>query len=342
MTKETVSEFFGLEMYTDKNSLIEIENYFKRTGRKMTENNAKQALFPKGAVIFKNSCGTAPGFAVTKESKTAILLPGPPSEMTAMFKNSVESYLMRLSNETFISQNINIFGMGESQVEEILRPLMVKNQNPTIAPYAKRGEVRLRVTARASSKAEAISLCKPVVDDICTKLGDVVYGIDADTLQNAVVNALKLNSLKVACAESCTGGMIAERITEIPGSSSVFECGVCTYSNSMKKAMLSVNEETLNNFSAVSKETAAEMARGVRRISNADIGISTTGVAGPDTSDGKPVGLVYVGIDSPWFNDVLTLNLSRGRENERSDIRYMASSHALKLVLTAIKKYKGR
>lgn len=342
LTKETVAEYFGLPMQEDEKSLNEIASYFKRTGRQMTENNRKQALFPVGAVIFPNLCGTAPGFAVEKDSKTAILLPGPPSEMTSMFKNSVEPYLLRNSNETLVSQNIHIFGMGESQVEDILRPLMVEYTNPTIAPYAKRGEVRLRVTAKAHDEKAAQSLCQPVVKKICGMLSDVVYGVDVENLQNAVVSSLRAKGLKLASAESCTGGMISSRITEISGASNVFSCGVCAYSNDIKEKVLGVSNITIENFGAVSKQTALEMAQGVRKLSGADIGISTTGIAGPNTDEGKPVGLVYVGIDSPWYSEVLKLNLSRGRIDERDDIRFMASSHALNLVLKAIKKYKGR
>ncbi len=341
LTKETVAEYFNLEMFEDEKSLNEITAYFKRTGREMTENNRKQALFPQGAVIFPNENGTAPGFAVQKDGKTAVLLPGPPIEMMPMFKNSVEPYFLSMTDETLVSQNIHIFGMGESTVETKLRPLMLESTNPTIAPYAKRGEVRLRVTAKAHDYNSAHSLCEPMVQKICDMLGDVVYGVDIDSLQNAVVHALKENKLHLASAESCTGGMISSRITDISGASSVFSCGVCAYSNEIKEKVLGVSHDTLDKFGAVSDKTALEMARGVRKISGAQIGISTTGVAGPDTDEGKPVGLVYVGIDSPWYSDVLELHLSRGRRDERDDIRYMASSHALNLVLNAIKKYKG-
>lgn len=338
LTKEMVAEYFHREMEMHEESLQRITAYFHKTGRTMTENNKKQALMPKGAVVFKNDHGTAPGLAVEENGKMAILLPGPPREMQPMFDEEVIPFLQKRSNVVFVSQNIHIFGMGESMVENILKPLMLESLNPTVAPYAKDGEVMLRVTASAPDEKTAHSMTQPMVDKICGILGDVVYGVDIGDLQTAAVKKLTDLGLKVATAESCTGGFVSKRLTEVPGSSAVFECGVCSYANRIKEQVLGVRHETLEQFGAVSMQTAQEMAKGVRKLSGADIGVSTTGIAGPDGgTDEKPVGLVYVGVDSEWYHDVIELHLSRGRVNERDLIRYLAASHALDQILKACK-----
>lgn len=339
LTKETVADYFHCPLKLHQPSLNAIEDYFARTGRELTENNKKQAMLPEGCTVFPNSCGTAPGFALTVESKTAILLPGPPIEMTAMFELSVRPYLEKRSQKILVSHNVHIFGLGESHVESLLKPMMTSYCNPTIAPYAKQGEVRIRVTASAGSPEEGDRLIAPVLGQIQDALPDVVYGIDVDSLQGAVVQTLMQRGLKLATAESCTGGLISKRITEIPGSSQVFDCGICSYANSIKETVLGVSHQTLCRYGAVSPQTAQEMAQGVRKLAEADIAVSTTGIAGPDGgTPEKPVGLVYIAVDSPWYSQVMELHLSRGRKKEREDIRYLASSHALNLVLQALRK----
>lgn len=339
LTKETVADFFRCPLKMDIPSLNAIQEYFARTGRELTDNNKKQAMLPEGCIVFPNSCGTAPGFALTVEDKTAILLPGPPSEMTAMFQLSVRPYLEARSQKILVSHNVHIFGLGESHVESLLKPMMTSYRNPTIAPYAKQGEVRIRVTASAGSLQEGNRMIAPVLREIQDVLPDVVYGIDVDSLQGAVVQTLRERGLKLATAESCTGGLISKRITEISGSSQVFDCGICSYANSVKEAVLGVSHDTLRKYGAVSPQTAREMAQGVRRLAGADIAVSTTGIAGPDGgTPEKPVGLVYVAVDSTWDSQVLELHLSRGRKEEREDIRYLASSHALNLVLQSLKR----
>lgn len=341
LTKEMVAEYFHRPMELHEESLRRITVYFERLGRVMTDNNKKQALMPQGAVVFPNDHGTAPGLAVEENGKMAILLPGPPREMRPMFDEEVIPFLQKRSDVVFVSQNIHIFGMGESMVESILKPMMLESLNPTVAPYAKDGEVMLRVTASAGDEQAARAMTEPMVQKICETLGDVVYGVDIGDLQTAAVKKLTELGLKAATAESCTGGFVSKRLTEVPGSSAVFECGVCTYANRIKEQLLGVSRETLEQYGAVSRETAAEMACGVRRLSGADIGISTTGIAGPDGgTEEKPVGLVYVGVDSDWYSDVLELRLSRGRVNERDLIRYLAASHALGQILKACKMYR--
>lgn len=340
LTKETVADLFGLEMELNEESMRDIRAYFEKLNRPMTDNNIKQAMMPKGAIILKNENGTAPGLIVEGKGKAVVLLPGPPREMKPMFLHGVLPYLSRYIQGTFISHNIHVFGIGEAQVESMLRDRMEALTNPTIAPYAKEGEMLLRITAGAETPEKADAMISPLIEEICGLLGEHVYGVDVGSLQTAVVQELSKRHLHIATAESCTGGLISKRITEVSGSSQVFDCGVCSYANEIKQRIVGVSEETLARFGAVSRQTAAEMAAGIRRLSHADIGISTTGIAGPGGgTPEKPVGLVYVGVDCPWHQEVLELKLSRDFPEERELIRWLASSHALYLALQTIRKY---
>jgi len=336
LTKKTIADYFGLGMELHAPSVKKIESLYDSLNWKMTPNNLLQAEVPKGATVFFNDTGLAPGVAVTSGGKTVIMLPGPPNEMQPMFEHYVVPYLSADSDAVIISKTVNVFGMGESKVEDILRDIMTSSTNPTIAPYAKQGEVQVRIRAKAKDEATANALIAPVIDTIKQQLGNVIYGIDADSLQSALVAALKEKALKAAVAESCTGGGVSHAITDIPGSSAVFECGLCTYSNVMKQKLLGVSKETLNKFGAVSEQTAQEMAHGVRRVSGADIGIGVTGIAGPDGgTDEKPVGLVYIAVDSDAYSETKRLTLARGHKNDREFIRNFATMHALSLLLTA-------
>ncbi len=340
LTKETVADLFGLEMELNEESMRDIRAYFEKLNRPMTDNNIKQAMMPKGAIILKNENGTAPGLIVEGKGKAVVLLPGPPREMKPMFLHGVLPYLSRYIQGTFVSHNIHVFGIGEAQVESMLRDRMEALTNPTIAPYAKEGEMLLRITAGAETPEKADAMISPLIEEICGLLGEHVYGVDVGSLQTAVVQELSKRHLHIATAESCTGGLISKRITEVSGSSQVFDCGVCSYANQIKQRIVGVSEETLARFGAVSRQTAAEMAAGIRRLSHADIGISTTGIAGPGGgTPEKPVGLVYVGVDCPWHQEVLELKLSRDFPEERELIRWLASSHALYLALQTIRKY---
>lgn len=338
LTKETVAEAFGLRMELHQPSLDAIAGYFKRTNRVMTKNNEKQAWMPEGAHVFVNNYGTAPGLAVEKEGKRVVLLPGPPREMEPMFSEEVIPYLKALSDTVLVSHVIHIFGMGESAVEDKLKEYMIAHTNPTVAPYAKEGEVQLRVTAGAKNEAEADAMIWPVIEEIKAVLGDVIYGIDVGSLQAALVQQLLEKNRQVATAESCTAGLVSKRITEISGSSSVFECGIVSYANSIKRDVLGVAQETLDAYGAVSDQTVREMARGVRKLSGADIGVAISGIAGPGGgTPEKPVGLVYVCASCDGFEEVLELHLSRRRRNERENIRYLASSNALALAIKALR-----
>ncbi len=341
LTKETVAKYFNVPMEVDQASLDSIRGFFKKIGAEMTKNNEKQALMPKGATVFHNNWGTAPGLALTDGKLTAILLPGPPGEMKPMFAAYVIDYLSKMSNKVLVSKNIRLFGIGESKIEDMLHDYMKSSSNPTIAPYAKIGEAMLRVTASGKDKEECEKLIAPVIKKINEILGDYIYGIDIPNLQYAVVEELKEKGLKVATAESCTGGMLSEFITSMPGSSTVFDCGVCSYANNVKSKLLGVRDSTLEKYGAVSEQTAAEMAAGIRAISGADIGVSTTGIAGPDGgTPEKPVGTVYIGIDSENDRRVIKLNLSgRRSDNERYMVRYRSAQNALFAVLETIRKH---
>lgn len=343
LTKETVAELLGLDLELHKASLAHIEAFFKKTGHKMTANNIKQAMVPSGARVMANQNGTAPGLIVNHGAKTIILLPGPPLEMCAMFDHQVMSYLASLANKVIVSRNVHIFGKGEAAVEDLLKDFMETSTNPTIAPYDKDGEVLLRITASASTAREAEDLLIPVAKRIIDVVGrKYIYGIDVGSLQNAVVKQLVKHKLKIATAESCTGGLISKLLTEIPGASNVFECGVCTYCDSMKTQLLGVRENTLEIHGAVSRQTAIEMAKGIRNLSGADFGLATTGFAGPATSGSRePVGLVYVAIDGGSCTDVLELHLTNGTQHERDAIRHLAALHALNLALRTVKRLEN-
>lgn len=333
LTKETVAAYFGREMRMHEESLETIRSYFARTGRVMTPNNEKQAMMPIGAIVFPNHYGTAPSLALSDENKTVIMLPGPPGELCPIFEEEILPYLKRRRESVLVSKNIHIFGMGESAVETKLKTLMTKSKNPTVAPYCKEGEVRLRVTAEAQTEADAAAMCDRMIEQIRnTEVGTYIYGIDIGTLENAVVEFLRATGQTLACAESCTGGLIAKRITDIAGCSDVFLGGCVTYANEAKERLLGVSHDSLTQFGAVSEQVAAEMARGVRERLGTDIGVSATGIAGPGGgTDEKPVGTVYVGISTSRGEQVRKLSLSPMRSREY--IRIVTAGNAYDMIL---------
>ena len=340
LTKETAAKLMGRKLIMDSESLARIEARAKSFGFEMTENNKKQALIPEGSVVFKNNYGTAPGMSIEDhdKNKLVVLLPGPPRECEPMFSEEVEPYLKRFTEKLLFSKTINIFGIGESKVETILRQLMLDSLNPTVAPYAKDGEVQLRVTASGRTEAECSTLCDEMIERIsATEVGKYIYGIDAGTLEEALVKALIASGRHIAAAESCTGGYVAKRITNVSGSSEVLDGSIVTYANRVKEQFVHVSRETLSKYGAVSSQTAIEMARGVRELFGADIGVSTTGIAGPTggTPD-KPVGTVFVGISTKDHEEVRELHIGNGLAT-REYVRYISASNALHLALKTIK-----
>ena len=339
LTKETVAEAFGLEMELDARSLETIRAYFARTGRQMPKNNEKQAMMPRGAHIFDNHYGTAPALAVNSGDgeKTVIMLPGPPGELIPIFNEMVAPYLRELSDSILVSKNVHIFGMGESAVEEKISDIMTKSQNPTVAPYCKEGEVRLRVTAKAKTENEASAMCDATIAQVlASEVGKVVYGIDCDSLERALVDELHKSGLTLCTAESLTGGLIAQRITAVAGCSDVFLGGCVTYTNEIKHALLGVSKQTLDTYGAVSSQTAVEMARGARERLGTDIAVSATGIAGPTGGTAEtPVGTVFIGVSTKQGESWKKLTLSHMRSREY--IRIVSASNALDMALSAAK-----
>ncbi len=339
LTRETAAELMGRELIFHPEILEEIRGYFNSTSRKMPENNRRQAMVPYGAEVLHNDCGTAPGLWLEDECGRAIaMMPGVPHEMVDMFEKQVKPRLKARRHAAIFSRNIHLFGIGESAAEEMLRPMIDSATNPTIAPYAKEGEVRFRVTALAETESDAAALCDKTVEEIAaTEIGKFIYGVDVRSLENALVCELTEKGLKIAFAESCTGGMIARRVVDIPGCSAVFAGGAVTYANEAKIKMLGVSPETLEAHGAVSAETAAEMARGIRQTLEADIGVSVTGIAGPGGgTPEKPVGTVYIGVSTKDGETVKRLALSPQRDREF--LRFVSASNALHLALCRAKE----
>lgn len=329
LTKEVCCEFFGKKMFLHEPTVEKIKTYFSTKGMKMAQNNLKQAMLPKDCVIFPNDNGTAPGMAIEKDGVHILVLPGPPRELKPMFRNCAVPYLMQFSDRIIVSHNIRTFGIGESLMAERVNDLF-DAENPTVAPYAKDGEALLRVTAMARTKEEAENLCKPVINEIKNRLDGFVYGVDYTCIEEAVIEKLKEKHMKVATAESCTGGLIAKRITDVPGASEVFDCGIISYANEIKHRVLGVSEDDLKKYGAVSEPVARQMAQGALKVSGADIAVSVTGIAGPDSdSTNKPVGLVYIGLadrDNVWVRELRT------SRKDRSYNRYVSASNALNMI----------
>lgn len=339
LTKEICCEFFSKEYYLHEESLDKMKQFFASKKLPMPESNIKQAMLPVGCTVFPNNNGTAPGCAMEKDGKHILMLPGPPRELTAMFYESAVPYLSQFSEKTIVSHQIRTFGIGESALAEKVKKYL-DGENPTVAPYAKDGEALLRVTAMADDKESAEALLKPVIDSLIEETGEYFYGIDKPNIETAVVEMLKENRLVLATAESCTGGMISQRITSVPGSSAVFECGIVSYANEIKHRILGVDENDLRTYGAVSEQVAGQMAKGALKLSGADIAVSVTGIAGPG-SDGtdKPVGLSYIGLaasDGTLYVKKLLTGHSTG--NCRDYNRYVNASNALNLVRLYINK----
>ena len=336
LTKETVAKALCKNLIEDTQAKEKINAYFQAKQIKITPNNYKQSLVIENSIIFYNDKGTAPGIAVKHDNKYIILLPGPPTELIPMFEKDVKKYLLQLTNQIILSKDIHLFGIEEAKVDHVLCDIL-SSKNPYIGIYSKIGEIKIRVTVQAPQNNECEKLINNTLDIIKSRLGEFIYGIDINNMQNALVKAAIKSNKKIAVAESCTGGLIASKIVSISGSSNCFNCGVVCYSNEIKEQILGVKKETLSKFTAVSAQVAKQMAQGVRKIAKADIGISTTGVAGPTSpSDNKPVGLVYVGISSSKDTAVYKLLLSNGHPDERQKIREISALFAMNEARKAI------
>lgn len=337
LTKEVTAKVCGRKLFLHEPSRAAIEKFFADRGTAPTENNWKQAMLPEGAVVLDNPNGTAPGAIIETDAVRVILLPGPPNELCPMFENSVKPYLAELTNQVICSQTVKVCGVGESRAETMVKDLIDAQTNPTIATYAKTGEVHIRVTAGAADKKAAMKLIKPVVKELKSRFGNSVYTTDENvTLEKAVADLLLANDLTVTCAESCTGGKLSARLVNVPGISDVYKVGITTYSNKAKRHFLNVKKSTLQKYGAVSKETAEEMAKGAALFAKADVAAAVTGIAGPDGgTEDKPVGLVYIACCVKGRVTVEKYRFSGSRDK----VRDSAAAAALVLMRRCILEY---
>jgi len=329
LTKETIAKTMNRKLVCHEEILDGIRDFFMRKHRIMVSNNEKQAFLPENSIIITNNNGTAPGCIIEEGEKVVIMLPGPPKEMQPMFSETVFPYLKQKTGVVLVSKMLKVFGIGESELESRLMDLVENQSNPTIAPYVSYGEVTVRVTARCSSEEAAGLLLYPVVSEIKARLGGVVYAEEGESMEQVVFNLLRQKGLVLATAESCTGGLLAEKITSIPGASGIFERGYVTYANRAKVEDLGVSDETLKKYGAVSRETALEMVQGLSAKTGASAAVAITGIAGPDggTKD-KPVGLVYIAVRVLDKTVCKSFDLLGNRERVRND----ACMHALDMV----------
>jgi len=319
LTKETIADFLGFELVLHEPSARAIREYFEKRGRTLTENNLKQAMFPKDAIVLPNHHGTAPGAILEKDNRVFIMLPGPPYELQPMFNNYVMPYLAERENQKIFSRVLRIFGIGESAVEEAIKDLLVNQTVPTIAPLASYGDVTLRLTVKCRRDEDPFAYIKPVEDEIRRRLGSAVYGVDDERLETVVAKLLNTKGLSLAVAESCTGGLIGDMLTNVPGISENFLEGTVTYSNEAKIKRLGVRPETITRYGAVSQETAREMAVGIMNSSGADIGLAVTGIAGPGGGTvEKPVGLVFIAVAMNDEVDVKQFQFSGDRKRVKN------------------------
>jgi nicotinamide-nucleotide amidase len=329
LTKTVLAQCFGLEMEFHADEAENLKCWFARnTSVPYTDNNLQQAWLPQGCTVFHNQWGTAPGCAFYAQGTHVVMLPGPPRECLPMFRHCAMPYLQGLREDTLVSRQIRVFGLGESAVESIFRAQMEKMENPTLATYAKPGDVMLRVTAKAKTAQEAEAMCQPVVQQICDRLGAYVFGIDVDSIEAVCLPLLVEKSLTFAAAESLTGGLIGARFTALSGASQVYRGGAVTYCDEVKAAMLGIDPALIATHGAVSRETAAAMAQGVRKAAGADIGLSATGLAGPDGDGVNPVGTVFVGLADEKGVWVRQLHLGTGRER----VRTLSANHAFDML----------
>ena len=330
LTKVAVAQAFGKELVYHEPSAQRIRERFAQRGTPVTENNFQQAMVPEGCTVLDNDWGTAPGVAFQADGTHVLMLPGPPRECAMMFRHRALPYLQQLADGVIASRTVKTFGIGESAAEALLRDLMNALHNPTLAPYAKPTGTELRITAHAPTREEALRRIAPVEEQVKAILGDKVIGVDVDSLEEVCFALLKDRSLTVGTAESCTGGLLAKLLTDLPGSSAVFRGGVVSYTNGVKAGLLGVPQDLLDRYGAVSPQVAEAMARGAKAALGCDIALSTTGVAGPDADDrGNPIGLVYLGL--AW-GDQCRVTEFRAGPVERERVRRQAAQTALDLL----------
>ncbi len=329
LTKNVIAQALGREMVFVPEEAERLKGYFARRHREMTPNNLQQAYLPAGSIRLVNDWGSAPGCVIEEGGLTVIMLPGPPKECVNMMRHRALPYLAAKAGGVIVSHNYKIFGMGESEMENVLRDMMNAYTNPTIAPYAKACECLVRITAKADTQEEAEAMIAPVAQIVREKLGDVIYGVDLDGLDQCVLQLLQEKNLTLSAAESCTGGLIAKRLTDHPGASRNFLGGVVSYTNGVKEKILGVDPGLIETYGVISEPVAEAMCRGIRELTGSDLAVSVTGLAGPEGDGVHPVGTVCLGLATSEGILTTTLNIpGRDREN----IRQYAAQHAFDMV----------
>lgn len=335
LTKETIAKSMGRELVMHEPTYEKIVSFFKKINREMSINNKKQAFIPDGSIILENDNGTAPGFIIEENEKIVISLPGPPNEMKGIFLNSVIPYLLSKSEFKIKSKVLKFVGIGESKLETLLEDLITKQTNPTLATYAKSGEVSLRITAKGETDKEIEELIDPINNEVARRLKGYIYSYDNESLEKVVADMLISKNYSISLAESCTGGLLAAKLTSISGISNTLDRCIVTYSNNAKREELGVDKQLLEKHGAVSEETAAAMAEGLRRITKSDICLSITGIAGPTGgTPQKPVGLVYIAIATNKNTIIKKLNIN----GDRNKIRNYTAIQALNLIRKTINR----
>lgn len=338
LTKEIASEVAGKPLYMHEESKKRIIDYFNKRGLELTDNNFKQAMIPKDSIVLTNNNGTAPGVIIPYDNKHIILLPGPPNECKPMFLESVVPYLKTLSPNVFVSKTVKIVSVGESIAETMIADMIEAQSNPTIATYAKTGEVHIRVTASGKDEAECEKLIKPVVRELKVRFGSNIYTTnDEVTLEKAVVDLLLSSNLRAMTVESCTAGMVASRIVNVPGASECFKYGLVTYSNKSKRKLAGVKKATLEKYTAVSKEVALEMVKGIEWGPKAEVIVGVTGYASQG-AENEPAGLVYIACNVCGESVVKEFHFN----GNRNKVRESATTQALVLMRDCILQYVSK
>ena len=325
LTKEILAEAFGVELKRSKEEFSHLYDYI--TARhEYTENNTKQVFVPAGCTIFHNTCGTAPGCAFEKDGKYVLMLPGPPKECRTMLRLSAVPYLKQLSDETIISHSVRIFGIGESGVDALFAEEMNRMTNPTLAPYAKEADCLLKVTAKAKTAAEAEDMCRPVITHIRERLGDYVYGVDVENLEQCASAALLEKNLTLAVAEGFTGGELSSRFSALPSATEFFRGGVTVFTADAKNRLLGIDPDVILTEGSVSDEVVAEMAENVRQLLNADFGIAVTGLTEALENSSFPAGTVLIALATE--NETFVKTAEFGTARSAGFIRRMAGNTA--------------
>lgn len=299
ITKETMAELLDVPLILHEPSLDKIKCFFAHRHAHMPVNNQKQAMIPEGSHVLRNSCGTAPGILLEHDGKVIVHLPGPPHELKCMVQNELIPYLMQHYHQdaVIVSRELHTYGWGESTVDETLRDILLTQSNPTVALLARPGEILVRITAKAASKEAAQTLIDTVEEKIRARLGETIFAVDAQTMEEVVAERLLEQNKTIALAESCTGGLVSSCLTDVAGASQYLKGSVVSYSNEVKEKQLGVSSDTLLQYGAVSEPTARQMAEGVRQVIGTDLGVGITGIAGPDGgTQEKPVGTVYIAV----------------------------------------------